>query len=89
MRISDFQRNKEGDRLDRVVSSVHIIPYDQDVLATGIWQLCWGSLTHKEVVRVRIRAANFEEFHQIVKLTMDIAAYCDGAFLLEHVNSAP
>ena len=38
-------------------------------------------LTHKKIVRVRIRSANFEKFHEIVELTVDISAHRHRAFL--------
>lgn len=38
-------------------------------------------LTHEEVVRIWIGAANLKELHQVVKLAVYIAAYCDWTFL--------
>ena len=35
-------------------------------------------VAHEEVVGVRHVAANAEEFHQVVELAVDVAAYCDG-----------
>ena len=40
-------------------------------------------LTHEQVICIRIRSSNFEELHQVMKLTMYIAAYSDGAFLAD------
>lgn len=37
--------------------------------------------THEEIVCIRIRAADAEELHEIVKLAMNITAHCYGAFL--------
>lgn len=37
--------------------------------------------THEEVVCIRIWSPNLEELHQIVELTMYVAAHSDGAFL--------
>jgi hypothetical protein len=38
-------------------------------------------VTHEEVVRIRIRPANLEELHQVVKLTVYVAAHRHRAFL--------
>lgn len=37
-------------------------------------------ISHEQIVRVRWFSTNTEELHQIVKLSMDISANCDGAF---------
>jgi hypothetical protein len=37
--------------------------------------------THEEVIRVWIRPANLEQFHQVVELTMDITTDCYWTFL--------
>jgi hypothetical protein len=37
--------------------------------------------THEEIVGIRVRPADLEEFHQVVELTVDVAADGDGAFL--------
>jgi hypothetical protein len=38
-------------------------------------------LTHEQVISVWVGTSNAEEFHQVVKLTVDIATDGDGAFL--------
>ena len=38
-------------------------------------------LTHEEIISVRVRAADFEKFHKIMKLAVDISANSYGAFL--------
>jgi hypothetical protein len=38
-------------------------------------------ITHEKVVGVRIRATNLEEFHQVVKLAVNITTNSDRAFL--------
>ena len=43
-------------------------------------------LTHEKVIRVRIWATNSEELHQIMKLTMDVAADCNWTFLEDLVS---
>lgn len=42
-----------------------------------------GMLTHEEVVGVWVWSADLEKLHQIVELTMDIAAHRHRAFLLQ------
>ncbi len=37
--------------------------------------------THEEIVGVRVRAANLKELHQVVELTVDVAANSHWAFL--------
>ena len=41
------------------------------------------ALTHEKVVGIRIWASNLEELHEVVKLAVNVAAYCDWAFLLQ------
>ena len=40
-----------------------------------------AQLTHEEVVRVRVRPANAEKLHQIMKLAVYISAHCNWTFL--------
>jgi hypothetical protein len=40
-----------------------------------------GDHTHEEVVGIWVGSTNSEKLHQVVKLTMDIAAYGHRAFL--------
>jgi hypothetical protein len=39
--------------------------------------------THEEVVRVRVGTTNLEQLHQVVELSVNITADCNGAFLLD------
>lgn len=43
-------------------------------------------LTHEEVIGVWVWAADLEQLHQIVELTMDIAAHRYRAFLSHMVS---
>jgi len=43
-------------------------------------------VTHKEIVCVWIRSPDLEEFHQVVELTVNIAAHSNGAFHWLHVR---
>ena len=44
------------------------------------------ALTHEKVVGIRIWASNLEELHEVVKLAVNVATYCDRAFLLQNVS---
>ena len=44
------------------------------------------ALTHEKVVSIRIWASNLEELHEIVELAVDVATYCDRAFLLQNFS---
>lgn len=44
------------------------------------------ALTHEKVVGIRIWASNLEELHEVVKLAVNVAAYCDWAFLLQDLS---
>lgn len=41
----------------------------------------WEVHTHEEIIRIRVWSANSEELHQVMKLTVNISAYSDRAFL--------
>lgn len=43
-------------------------------------------LTHEKVVGIRIWASNLEELHEVVKLAVNVATYCDRAFLLQNIS---
>ena len=40
-----------------------------------------GGVTHEEVVGVWVRAADSEEFHQVVELSVYVPTHGDGTFL--------
>lgn len=42
-------------------------------------------VTHEEIVGIWIGSTNSEEFHQVVKLTMDVTAYSHRAFHWLHI----
>ncbi len=44
------------------------------------------ALTHEKVVGIRIWASDLEELHEIVKLAVNVAAYCDWTFLLQNLS---
>lgn len=44
------------------------------------------ALTHEEIVRIRVRTADAEELHEIVKLAVYVTAHCHRAFLFRVVS---
>ena len=40
-------------------------------------------VAHEEVISVRVGASNLEQLHQVVELSVDVTADCDGAFLVQ------
>ena len=44
------------------------------------------TLTHEKVVGIWVRAPNLEELHEVVKLAVDVAAYCDWTFLKQKIS---
>ena len=45
------------------------------------------ALTHEKVVGIRIRASDLEKLHEVVELAVNVAAYCDWAFLLQDLST--
>lgn len=102
-RVSDLQGHKQGDSLDRVVSSIDIIPCIVPILSETLNPItasfafysrrsrrgetqCGPCHTHEKIVGVRVGPANLEEFHQVVKLAVDVSAHGDRAFLRASVS---
>jgi hypothetical protein len=78
MGVSDFESDKEGHGLDGVVPSVYVVScfyVQSEHIATS------AQRTHKEVVGIRVRSTNAEQLHQIMELSVNVAADCDRAFL--------
>lgn len=96
--VSNLERDEEGDRLDRVVTSVDIVSCKQpDVLES---RLSWspaealrsegrGCHTHEEIIGIGVGTANLEQLHKIVKLAVDVPAHRDGAFLSIQTKHKP
>lgn len=76
-RIADLEGNEKGHSLDGVVSTIDIVACT--CLATTNAKS--ARLTHEQIVRVWVGAADAEELHQIMELAMNITTDCDWAFL--------
>jgi len=78
--VSYLEGNEKGNGFYRVVTPINVIACMQ-------WSVCFKGngktvYTHEEVVGIRIWSTDSEEFHQVVKLPMNVSAYGYGAFLL-------
>jgi hypothetical protein len=86
-RVANFECDKERDGLNGIVAPIYVVTYSPKELVPVGPRMREGSkkaergLTHEEVVCIWIRAANAEELHKVMKLAVNIAANCHGAFL--------